>query len=426
MEGEQGGHHFPTRREACAANGPLLTAWLGAKALGFAVCVAAASAQVPLPIAQLVFKGTHNSYACRAGTDSTDGSSIEDPPWMNHPPHMLLDGFGVWSVELDIGVWYEQGTPQLVVSHNTPDTCGIFGSYHNDALNCDIHCTYTPCECWGRYLTNYLIDIHSAACLQYRPVFINFDIHCYTAWSYEDTYAWAKQQTEGIFGPGNVIDLYDYIQSQGGAYPILSGLAGKAVIYLPWPEFSDTSLAIYHWTTNSTLRSPSMDHCTDYANVSNSIATGAQGNLSTQVPYGARVLRLDQYQADWTFDYGVPPNPIVVDSNAQSPWTVSDSVGDGWFCGYTDTNNNLVVTDASIGDVVTNHGTYRFPYKTLTDAVHRASGIVPEDPSPNTLRSGYGWTVLLNPGHYPESVTVPISLVLTNANPSAGLVTIGR
>ena len=43
-----------------------------------------------LTIDQLIFKGTHNSYANRG----------RQAPWMNHAPDKQIDDFGVWAIEL--------------------------------------------------------------------------------------------------------------------------------------------------------------------------------------------------------------------------------------------------------------------------------------------------------------------------------------
>jgi hypothetical protein len=229
----------------------------------------------------------------------------------------------------------------------------------------------------------------------------------------------AEETAQSLFGTQNVIDLYDYIQTNG--WPRVQDLVGKIVIYLPWPEFSNTSYAQTHWSTNGTLHGSSTDTCADYNDVTNSIATGAPlpGKNSEPVPGGNKALRLAQYQADWTFDYGVPPNPIVLDSTALPPWTVTNSIGHNWTCS----------NDTWKGQVVTNHGTCRFPYTRFADAVDRARGIVPEDPNTNTLRSGYGWTVLLRPGDYPlynGPVSVNIPLKLQRDPNQAGVAVIGR
>src|SRR5262249_55111118 len=120
--------------------------------------------------------------------------------------------------------------------------------------------------------------------------------------------------------------------------------------------------------------------------------------------------------ADWTFEYGVPPNPLVVDGSAQPPWTVLDSVGDDWDC-----DNG----DVWRGQVVHEQGTFRFPYKTVRGAVTRAEGTTP-NAFKDSRRAGYGWTVLIRPGNYSETLTIGIPLTLKKDERFAGTVIIGR
>ena len=109
---------------------------------------------------------------------------------------------------------------------------------------------------------------------------------------------------------------------------------------------------------------------------------------------GTRIPRLDQYQADWTFDYGVPPNPIVVDADAPEWTRVDDAEGGRW----------RFAEERSHGQVVGRHGTWRFPYRTLEEAVERARGITPiTNGEPDPRRAGVGWTVLLRPSAHHEA-----------------------
>ena len=107
---------------------------------------------------------------------------------------------------------------------------------------------------------------------------------------------------------------------------------------------------------------------------------------STPCPDGARILRLDQYQADWTFEYGVPPNPIVVDPAAPAFSYVADAQGRPWRCGL----------ERSHGQRVGEHGTYRFPFRTLAAAIERAEGITAATGGkPDERRAGRDWTLLI-------------------------------
>src|SRR5882672_7848027 len=109
-------------------------------------------AQAPQRIDQLlVFKGTHNSYACR--TECGVFSCTQDPPIMNHPPQVQIDNFGVWALELDFSIQIENSHPRAVVGHDGPDD-------------------EVPCS--GRHLTDFLVMIRDATAIKraYRPVFI--------------------------------------------------------------------------------------------------------------------------------------------------------------------------------------------------------------------------------------------------------------
>ncbi len=343
------------------------------------------------PIDQLIFKGTHNSYACK--TDCSIVTCTNDPPIMNHPPNIQIDDFGVWAVELDFSVIRENGIPTAFVGHDGP----------GDAVTC-----------FGREfprwppsarLTDFLRVIRSTLALSYRPVFIYFDIK---HWGDADaSFADEFKLSLGIAAVNevfqeNFIVLADYLAQHGNQYPVVPEVAGKAIVYFP----------------NETLRGTNADHCTSRQTVENSIRTGTplEDGGAKCGPEGCRVLRLDQYQADWTFEYGVPPNPLIVDRTAASQWTVMDSDGDFWFC---------LNGDVWRGQVVHQQGTYRFPYGSVAQAVARAEGTTPNGVR-DTLRAGYGWTVLIKPGNYPETLTINIPLTLKEFDGSSGVVVIGR
>jgi hypothetical protein len=331
----------------------------------------------PLPLNQLIFKGTHNSYQCHF-----------DTPCMNHPPHIQIDDFGVWSLELDFSIVLERDFQfRAVVGHEGP----------GDGA------------CWGYYLVDFLrmiapkrlaSDAVGSLALRYRPVFINFDIK---DWGLTDR-AWTigLQDLVTAFGPGNVLVLADYLRQSGRRYPSVSEMAGKAVLYSP----------------STDLRGTYAGDCTTREAVEDSIRIGDPlGDAAANCgPSGCRVFRLDQYQADWTFEYGVPPNPLVVDWAANPPWTVLDSEGDDWECDGGDVWR---------GQVVHEQGTCRFPYKTVARSITRAEGTTPNGVQ-DTRRAGYGWTVLIRPGHYVETLKISIPLTLRKDDRFAGTVIIGR
>ena len=108
-----------------------------------------------------------------------------------------------------------------------------------------------------------------------------------------------------------------------------------------------------------------------------------------------------------------------------------DADGDDWDCSYC----RLTLTgpffppsnDVWQGQVVHPQGTYRFPYRSVGQAVTRARGVTPSgDPAVQSLRTGYGWTVLIKPGSYPETLTIDIPLTLKKFDDAPGIVVIGQ
>lgn len=308
---------------------------------------------------------------------------------MNHPLNVQIDDFGVWAVELDFSVVLEGFVRKAVVGHDRPG-----------------HAT-----CWGHYLTDFLSMIRNTISIRYRPVFIYFEIKDWddseAGFTREQKFSDAVAAVDHVF-EGNYIILAEYVKQHG--YPAMEEIAGKAVIFFPSPEYPNDRFPDPPF--GGTLHSKERDTCTSREDIESLI------NGSDRI----RVLRLDQYQADWTFEYGVAPNPIVVDHTASSPWTVLDSVGDEWSC-----NNG----DVSKGQIVHEQGTFRFQYKTLTKAATRAKGNPftggnPTGETPDRRRTGYGWTVLIRPGTYAETVTIDIPLTLKKDDRFAGTAVIGR
>ncbi len=329
----------------------------------------------PLSIDRLIFKGTHNSYQCHF-----------DTPCMNHPPNVQIDEFGVWGLELDVGfVRGADGQITAALGHTDP----------GDAV------------CWGDF-TNYPRDslvgflhiIHDTHSLRYRPVVIFFD------WKYRDwgepcpgndCDGFGKSACEAVFGQGNVLRTEEAINKS------VPELAGKVILG---------------------MRERYSGDCINKATVEGWFTSDPSINF----------FRIDQYQGDWTFDIGVPPNPLAVDGAVTQPWTITDSVGDDWFCvtgNIGDIPCNVLgaftTCDFWQGQVVHEQGTYRFPYKTLGKAVIRADGITPTgDSTLRPRRTGYGWTILIRPGNYLETVTITIPLTLRKDDRFTGNVVIGR
>lgn len=330
------------------------------------------------PLDELMLKGTHNSYSCEGGA----------PPRMNHPPEKQIDDFGAWHLELDFSIVDEGGKLAAVVGHDRPgdDTC------------------------WGYYLADFVERIRRARALEYRPVFVCLEVEKWrrswrrpwrrpadSAFGYDEKLALGLSTFREVCGSDFVL-LEDLLVERNLAWPSILDLAGKIVFHEPNKLSADGR--------SVGMRGTWAGRCTSAAEVERSIADGF------------RAFRLDQYQADWTFDYGVPPNPIVVDPEAPAETVVDDSEGEQWRCG----------AETSHGQVVGQHGTYRFPYRTLAQAIERARGVTSatggvRDPR----RAGHGWTVLLRPGHYDEAaidLDIPLTLLVDDRYP--GEVTFGE
>jgi hypothetical protein len=350
--------------------------------VGMIILIALPSLGSDPSVDQLRFKGTHNSYQSEGGT----------PPIMNHPPNVQIDDFGVWGLELDIGVASVTGIRTVVVGHNGP--C--------DGID----------PRWGCRLIDFLVAVRNTLAMHYRPVLLYLEPKSGDDWPTLDPnecadhvqkFELAMQVVAQVFGE-NVIELYKFVDEHNGRYPTALEMAGKVIVYFPAPDFSsDNPNAVCRGNAplKPTVLGYDGDECTSR-------------EVIERQP--AQVFRVDQYQADWTFEYGVPPNPLVVDGSAQPPWTVSDSVGDDWDC-----DNG----DVWRGQVVHEHGTFRFPYRTIQSATIRAEGTTPNsfrDPR----RAGNGWTVLIKSGTYPERLTIDIPLTLKKDDRFGGSVVIGR
>jgi hypothetical protein len=310
---------------------------------------------------------------------------------MNHPPNAQIDEFGVWGLELDVGFLLgEDFQWHAVLGHTDPGDAVCWGDFTDYPLSS---------------LEGFLHMIHNALSLGYRPVVIFFDWKV-NDWGdpcpFNDCDGFGKAACEAVFGEGNVLSMGEAINKS------VPELAGKMIF------------------ASSTFGGPSSRYtgdCTNQAEVEGWFRNDSNLNF----------FRIDQYQGDWTFDIGAPPNPLVVDTDATPPWRVTDSVGDDWFCPTGDSRGEpcnffgtFTTCDFWKGQVVHEQGTYRFPYKTVGQAVKRAEGITPTGDS--FLRSrciGYGWTVLIRPGNYLETLTINIPLTLKKDDRFPGTVIIG-
>ena len=310
-----------------------------------------------LAVQDLIFKGTHNSYWCGPARSGR-----------KHSPQEQIDDFGVWSLELDFSLEFHGGGPAPVIGHNGPGDR----------------------SCWAYFLSDYVQLILQARALQYRPVFIYLEVKrwkksWHRAWQpaadaafrFEEKWEAALDALRRAC-PERLVLLDQWIVEHG-RWPFPLELAGKVVLYEPNRRLSDGTLVGLRGTHAAHRVTPELVKLA----IEKGIPLERDG---ASCEGGARALRLDQYQADWTFAYGVPPNPIVVDPTAEALPFAAESIGKpgregerapGWH---------------EVGE----HGTYRFPYRSLDKALERARGITPATKGiPDPRRAGQGWTILV-------------------------------
>jgi hypothetical protein len=347
------------------------------------------------PFDRLVFKGTHNSYACSG--ECLFGCQ-NDPPWMNHPLGSQIDEFGIWAIELDFGFVEVDGTPRAKVGHDGPGQTTCWGGESND-------------------LRVFLEMVRAARALRFRPLVIFFDKkgegQDQNDWppqpALEEAYGLLQAELLDVFAAANIFgpDALDaYTAQNAGRLPSMPELAGK-ILPVGWRDRDRGGTGLIFGPARPfPAKSRPCDDCTSLDEVRRYIATE-----------GTVFFRLDQYQANWTYDYGVPPNPLVVDHSAEPPWRVMDSEGEQW--------DPCPNGDVPIGEVVSEQGTYRFPYRTLGSAVRRAQGMTGSG-ALDLRQSGFGWTILLRPGAYNERLRIDIPLRLERDDRYPGAVVIGR
>jgi hypothetical protein len=217
---------------------------------------------------------------------------------MLHPTNVQIDDFGLWALEIDYGVKLKNGNPVPLVGHDDEGQATCFISA-------------------GFELAQLLRTVRSSRALKYQPIFIFFDIKPWDdQFSGDFKLSLGIEAARAVFGAG-FIQLRELVDQDNGCYPTVPEWVGKAVLFFP----------------NDTLRSSHADHCVSREGIETAIQTGTlfeEGALLPQEscgPAGCRVLRIDQYQADWTFDYGVPRiQSSLTDSNAALNGAVQDHV----------------------------------------------------------------------------------------------------
>jgi hypothetical protein len=306
-------------------------------------------------IDQLVFKGGHNSYAC-------DEQTNPDKP---DPPEVQVDAYGVWTIELDVSA---EGDPANLVAKVG----------HDEAGDPNAHC-------WGGrvLLTEFLEPLRGIEALRYRPIFIYFDYH-YDQWGVNrNTPAGQAAIRDAVMKavfdtfPDAVV-LSDWVAEHG--YPTVPELAGKVVVYATGNDIEVVPGGLSGWT-------PSQDLDVESDVVEEAVAAAEAAGRGI-------ALRIDRYADEWTFELGVPPNPLHVDQSS----------------------SNAAET-----------GTGRSPYRSLQAAVARSSGITAfTGGAADPRRAGHGWTLLVVDGQYSGPLTVDIPLTIRrNGTAPGGKVVVG-
>lgn len=352
---------------------------------------------VPLraqPINTLTFKATHNSYACCGGTDFL-GDWDNSCPVMHNPPTEQMDDWGVWAFELDFDAVIEGGNTRFIVGHN--------GSQGED--------TWTD-PSWGKYLDDFLNAIHNSRSMQFRPVFIYFEKK---KWA-NSSLPWntlLDDLIESIWGRENIFGP-DALKAQNCHWPTVTDLAGKIIpvaisinnngaTETGLHFLGDIQLTDCEQIQHGLKRVGPRDTFDKYTDATEMAAQRGEGQ--------GVILASDQYQEDWSFILSSPPNPLFVQANALNEYDVVNAYGHHCFDGrYPCPPCTIDPTNVGIHFKVHQHGTFRFPYGTVSQAYDKA-------------RDFSGWTILINAGDYPETLIIDRPVTL---KADGGTVIIGR
>lgn len=341
-------------------------------------------AQQPLPLNLLTFKGTHNSYACCGGKSGFPFLEKWDNscPVIHDSPARQIDDWGVWALELDFGMVEVNGIERFVVGHNGP----------NDEDN------WTDSD-WGYFLTDFLVRINDTKALRYRPLFLYLQKE-----SWDDKVPnWQSllgDTLSGIFGSENVFG--NIRLAMEGHWPTVPELAGKVIPIL----MSKDS----HGKANGAVASKIffLDTPTGITRVGPPNGFDSYTNLQEMEAQKAKnfngkgiILTSDQYQENWTFELAVPPNPLYVRKGISSSYSVINTIGHQCEGCVKDP------ADIDCSFIVNQQGTFRFPFRTVSQATKQAEP---------------GWTVLINAGRYRETLVIDKPVTL---KADGGTVTIG-
>jgi hypothetical protein len=349
-----------------------------------------------VPIDRLRFKGTHNSYCARRRRLLND----------------QIDDFGVWAIELDFSVPIENRSRRAIVGHDGPglaaDGEDVMGA---DESRTDVNDRFR--------LQHFLETASRAQSLTYRPLFLFLEkkgwfrtnpppigppVERADDVSFDDPdlllplverELLAVFPADRLFGPDT---LDRWRGSHAGEYPDVPGLAGKILPIMIAPA-AGTGLLFQDAPCPDTLTGPCRS-----LNLRDDIAIECDGlALVSDLAATNVIIRVDNHQANLSFDFAVPPNPLVID--AGSP--------------------RIVPLDGCGGEIVSTfqQGTFLRPFSTIPDALARAHGTIGTTTNPQ--RAGIGWTLRIRPGQYRAPLVIDMPLTIERDANVTGIVRVG-
>jgi hypothetical protein len=296
---------------------------------------------------------------------------------MHNSPAEQIDDWGVWAIELDFSIKAVNGVPRMIIGHDGP------GSWTEPS--------------WGFFLRDFLESIKSTRSFAYRPVFVYFGKKDNWGDKTSDWVAVLGDTLIDIFGENNIFG------------------PKKLASLKPWPTSPELKGKIIPIAIEDRARKSDLIFLSEPGPMSRvdklweSYVTPAK---LAQVTAPGKILAMDQYQHDWTYNESsnapsAPPNPLYVKANSPLLYLVRNTIGKRCsgpqFPCWDPTDPNCTF-------LVGQHGTFKFPYRTVSQAYNRAKNFP-------------GWTILIKAGSYNETLVIDKPVTL---EADGGTVTIGK
>jgi hypothetical protein len=307
---------------------------------------------------QLLLKGSHNSY------EANRGAALA----------AQVDDFGVWAVELDYGV--VGGT--LVVGHD-----GVGWGADDSPL-------LAPNGSY--YFRDYLSELRHTEAFKYRPLLIYLDNKGReNEWgddlADEDLVALLRNDFEAVFSRDQIFTPILLHERFNDEFPDAPALAGF-VIPIDTNRTPTEEYEQFQVFPENQFHALAFRYCADPSTIFSAFPR-REVDGSRREP--VRVWRSNNITDEWTFEYGAPPNPLVVDPEARRGSFVPR-------CGGTD---HAIILGPQ--------GTRLLPDVTIADAVIRARQPISYSDDGRTFRNlimGIGFTVLAAPGKYADPLRI--------------------